>query len=184
MGLKPTASRPPKLYGLPKIHKPHVPLHPIISCIGFPTYHLSKYITSLISPLAGQTSSFIISRTHNILFECMKNIHLQPTEVMVTFDIISLFTNVPIHEAIEVIKERLLKDETLEDRTALSVDEITHLLNLCLRTTYFVYQGEFYQQEDGAAMGSPVPPLVANIYMERFEDLSLKTTLAPRIWKR
>ena len=55
-GLKPTASRPPKLYGLPKIHKLHVSLRSVVSCIGSPTYHLSKYITFLIYPLAGQTT--------------------------------------------------------------------------------------------------------------------------------
>ena len=66
---------------------------------------------------------------------------------------------------------------------ALSADQITHLLDLCLRTTSFVYKGEYYQQEDGAAMGSPVSPVVANVYMEMFEDLALKTEEVPRIWK-
>ena len=182
MKLKPTASRPPKLYGLPKVHKPTIPLRPIVSCIGAPTYQLSKFITSLISPLAGQTSSFIKNSQHFV--ESIKDLQLQPTEVMVSFDIKSLFTNVPVKEALEVIMQRLSDDDTLEDRTALSVDQVTHLLDLCLRTTYFMYQGEFYQQRDGAAMGSPVSPVVANIYMEMFEDLALRTELAPRIWRR
>ena len=54
--------------------------------------------------------------------------HLQPTEVMVSFDIKSLFTNVPIDEALRVIEQKLLEDETLEDRTALSVKQITRRL--------------------------------------------------------
>ena len=77
-----------------------------------------------------------------------------------------------------------LANELLGERTALSADQVTHLLDLCLWTTYFLYKGEYYQQGDGAAMGSPVSPVVANIYMEMFEDLALKTKLAPRIWKR
>ena len=55
--LRPTGSQPPRIYGLPKIHKPDIPLRPFVSCIGSPTYQLSKHITSLISPLAGHTSS-------------------------------------------------------------------------------------------------------------------------------
>ena len=47
---RPSGSQPPRIYGLPKIHKPEVPLRPIVSCIGTPSYRLSKYITSLISP--------------------------------------------------------------------------------------------------------------------------------------
>ena len=54
--LKPSSSRSPKLYGLLKIHKPEVPLRPIVSCIDSPTYQLAKHITTLIIPLAGQTS--------------------------------------------------------------------------------------------------------------------------------
>ena len=78
------------------------------------------------------------------------------------------------------------EDETLGDGTALTciADQVTHLLNLCLRSTYFVYRGEHYQQQDGAAMSSPVSPVVANIYMEMFEDLALRTTARLRMWRR
>ena len=104
---------------------------------------------------------------------------------MVSFDIKSLFTNVPIDGALKVIKERLNEGETLSERTALEPEQVTHLLEICLRTTYFSFRGEFYQRKDGAAMGSPVSPVVANIYMEMFEELALKTAShAPRIWKR
>ena len=78
----------------------------------------------------------------------------------------------------------LLDDESLKDRTKLTAEQVTHLLDLCLRTTYFMYWGEYYQQKDEAAMGSPVSPVVANIYMEMFQELTLRTTPAPRIWKR
>ena len=104
---------------------------------------------------------------------------------MVSFDIKSLFTNVPVDEALEVILQRLTEDETLEDRTALTPEQITHLLELCLKTTYFSFREEFFQQTDGAAMGSPVSPVVANLYMEMFEEMALSTTEPrPRVWRR
>ena len=61
--LRPTAYRPPKFYGLSKIHKPDVPLRPIVSYIGSPTYNLAKYVTRLISPLCGKTPSFVKTLT-------------------------------------------------------------------------------------------------------------------------
>ena len=116
--------------------------------------------------------------------ETIKDIKLRPNELMVSFDIKSLFMNVPIDEALELIHRLLLEDETLGDRTALTADHKTHLLSLCLRSTYFMYRGEHYQQQDGAAMGSPISPVVANIYMEMFEDLALRTTARLRMWRR
>ena len=84
-----------------------------------------------------------------------------------------------------MIQQKLEEDETLGDRTALTPDQVTKLLELCLNTTYFSFRGEFYMQTDGATMGSPVSPVVANLYMEMFEELALRTALhAPRIWKR
>ena len=56
---------------------------------------------------------------------------------------------------------------------------------MCLRSTYFSYGAEFYEQREGAAMGSPVSAVVANLYMEFFEELALESAPSrPRLWKR
>ncbi|KAI8522003.1 hypothetical protein Bbelb_017570 [Branchiostoma belcheri] len=74
-----------------------------------------------------------------------------------------------------VVKEALEADDTLADRTNLSVDQVCELLELCLGCTYFTYKGQFYQQMHGCAMGSPVSPIVVNLYMEKFENKALST---------
>ena len=92
-----------------------------------------------------------------------------------------------IAEAVQVIQQRLTQDDTLASRTTLSPDKVAELLDICLRSTYFSYDGDFYQQQEGAAMGSPVSAAVANLYMEFFEDLTLSQAPAhcrPHIWKR
>ena len=181
--IRPSGSQPPRIYGLPKIHKPEVPLRPIVSCIGAPSYHLSKHITSLISPLSGRTDSYVRNSRHFV--EIMKDVCIDADEMLVSFDVSSLFTNVPIDEAVRVIRGRLQEDETLEDRTTLSPDRVAELLEVCLRSTYFSYNGNFYEQREGAAMGSPVSAVVANLYMEFFEELALASAPAkPRLWKR
>ena len=115
----------------------------------------------------------------------MREVKLSEDESMVNFDVKSLFTNVPVDEALEVVHKGLMEDDTLMDRTVLPPQNVTHLLEMCLRTTYFKFQGSYYEQTDGAAMGSPVSPVVANIYTEMFEELALRTaTHPPRIWRR
>ena len=67
----------------------------------------------------------------------------------------------------------------------MSIKHIMDLLEFCLRSTYFIYQGKYYDQVEGAAMGSPISPIVANLYMENFELRSLNTSLNPPLmWKR
>ena len=91
----------------------------------------------------------------------------------------------PCEYAVAIIGDMLSKDDTLPDRTKLSVAQVVDLLNLCLTTTYFVYAGCFYAQREGAAMGSPVSPVVANLFMEHFEQKALATFLHPiKFWGR
>ena len=102
-----------------------------------------------------------------------------------TPDVSSLFTNVPVDEAISVIRERLRKDETLRDRTILSPERVAELLEMCLKSTYFSYGGNFYEEKEGVVMCSPVSAMVANLYVEFFEELALETApTRPRLWKR
>ena len=86
----------------------------------------------------------------------------------------------------KVVREALTKDSTLHERTDLSVDRLCELLELCLDNTYFSYGGKFYQQTHGCSMGSPVSPIISNLYMEHFERLALSTFngIRPSKWFR
>ena len=67
----------------------------------------------------------------------------------------------------------------------MKVEQIISLLKFCLKTTYFWFQGRFFEQLQGAAVGSPISPIVASLYMEDFETKAINTAeYAPRIWKR
>ena len=87
--------------------------------------------------------------------------------------------SVPIDPALNIIKDLLDKDTTLKVRTVMEVGDIILLLEFCLKNTYFSFQGQFYEQVEGAAMGSPVHPIVANLYMEYLEQKALST--APQV---
>ncbi|XP_072165865.1 uncharacterized protein [Diadema setosum] len=86
-----------------------------------------------------------------------------------------------------VAHSRLLADKDVSTRTTLSPDEVTDLLSFVLRSTYFLYNDTYYEHLEGAAMGSPVSAVVANMYMEAFEEQALEECppeTTPTIWKR
>ena len=68
----------------------------------------------------------------------------------------------------------------------LPVKDIILLLEFCLQNTYFCFQGQYYEQVEGVAMGSLVSPKVAYLYMEYFEWKALGTAThpTPKIWLR
>ena len=103
-------------------------------------------------------------------------------EELRSYDVTALYTSVPIDKALTVIKHRLEEDSTFRNRTALSPQDCIKLLDICLNCTYFVFNGQFYHQVHGAAMGSPVSPIVCNVYMEDFEARAISTAEHPPGW--
>ena len=84
---------------------------------------------------------------------------------MVSYDVEALFTSVPTKSAITIIQRKLEEDKDLHLRTTMSAKQINSLLEFCLNSTYFTFQGKFYEQVDGTAGGSPISPIVANLFM-------------------
>lgn len=161
---------PPRLYGLPKIHKEGVPLRPIVCSINSATYKVSKYIAKRLGEHVGKTSSFIKDSKHFV--GLVKSLRLTEGDMLVSFDVESLFTKVPIPETSAIIKD------ILDPKWA-------EIAEVCLRSTYFLFNGKFYEQTEGAAMGSPLSPVAANLYMESYERRALDTAqLKPSIWYR
>ena len=175
----PTGAGIPKFYGLPKIHKAGVPLRPIVSSRGSVSYNIAKELARILKPLAGRT----IYSVHNTqdFAEQMKTIKLMPDECITSYDVKALFTSVPIEPSIKIIKQHLENDKELHQRTSMSVHHITMLLEFCLKNTHFVFQGRFYEQTEGAAMGSPLSPIIANLYMEAFEEKAISTSPSPLV---
>ena len=181
--LYPTSDLPARFYGLPKIHKRDVPLRPIVSSIGNITHNSAKFLTQVLSPLVGKTDHFI--KNSKDFVDKISQLEVPPGRKMISYDVTALFTSIPVEKATEVIEKRLLNDPTLAQRCELRVDQIIALLSFCLSTTYFVYDEKFYKQKHGAAMGSSVSPVVANLYMEEFEKKALATAPnPPYLWLR
>jgi hypothetical protein len=115
----------------------------------------------------------------------LKPVNLRSSDALVSFDVVSLFTNVPVDEVLQVISSKLHNDDTLAERPVLLFEAIMELLESCLRTTYFQVDDRFFQQKDGITMGSSLSPIVSNIFMEHFEKLALDSAKhKPLLWLR
>ena len=124
-------------------------------------------------------SPHITSLAPRTLLDKPNTSKLEPEECLSSYDVSALFTSVPIDPSLNIIKDLLDKDNTLKERTVMEVGDIILLLEFCLKNTYFSFQGQFYEQVEGAAMGSPVSPIVANLYMEYLEQKALSTAPHP-----
>ena len=148
-----------------------------MSSCGSVTYGVAKELTKILKPLVGK-SPLHINSTYDFV-EQVKHINLAPGEYLSSYDGSALFMSVPVDPALEVIKDLLEKDPTLRERAVLTVEDITLLLEFCLKKTYFSFWGQFYEQVSGVAMASPVSPIVANLYMECFGQKALNTVPHP-----
>lgn len=81
-----------------------------------------------------------------------------------SFDVVSLLTNIPINEAIDVIN-------------SIADPNTYFLVKICLTSTFFSFEGELYEQTYSVTMGSPLSPIVANLFMENFESKALSSAL-------
>jgi len=123
-----------------------------VSTIDSQTYRLSKELARVLTPMAGHTSSFV-KNSSDFARRVLESM-FEEEDRMFSFDIVSLFTKVPVDEAIDIISSRLAQDNTLDERTTMPPGTICQLTKLCLSSTYFQFKDSFYEQLEGAAIGS------------------------------
>ena len=100
---------------------------------------------------------------------------------MVSFDIKSLFTNVPLVTRIDIILRRIYTNHEL---TTLTKKEMKGLLLLCTKNNHFTFNGQIYIQVDSVAMGFPLAALVGDIFMIELERLLIPNLRKIKFWRR
>jgi len=155
----------PRLYGLPKTHKSNVPVRPILSMTKTVYENVSKWLASLLKPVERCFSNFCVKDSFTFA-ESIRGIDSSATSMM-SFDVSALFTNVPVSETIRLIVDTVRKCPNL---CGIPADILSELLYKCSSNVQFLFDGQFYRQVDGVAMGSALGPLFANIFMGNLES--------------
>ena len=162
-------------HGTPKIHKTYELLpkfRPIIDTTGSPYHGVGKFLSSLLNPLT--QNDFTVKDS----FDAATRIKDIPTElfeeeyVYVSFDVESLFTNVPLKETVDIILDRVYNNNQIQ--TKLSKRSLKKLILDSCRKTTFSFNSVLYEQVDGVSMGACLGPVLANIILTELEKVKVQ----------
>ena len=119
------------------------------------------------------------SENSKVFSEYVRTLTVEEDEILVSFDVTSLYTNVPIKETLNIIKDLLEEDRNLKEKTKIPSKELLEIVEFLLIKTWFLYNGEFYKQTDGVAMGGPTSSVVAELYMQHHDKEALSSFNSP-----
>ena len=175
--LKSSYAGSPRLYGLPKIHKANI--HSIrTDCF---LYRVTN--VRIVKRIGIHFIEISINKHHvknsEEFVKSVTSIKIEETEILVSFDVISLFSKIPVDLAIKVAQKRLYKLQNLSELTKWSVNDICIGLQICLKATYLTFRKINFKQIFGIAMGSQVSVIVANLVMEDVETRAFETFAHP-----
>ena len=153
------------LYGLPKVHKANVPLRPILAAYNSPNYSIAKFLVPLLNDIS--CNQYSLRNSSKFIPEILEQ---NSNTFMTSFDVKSLFTNVTLAETIDIISNKLFPtiNTFFHGFNRLNFKK---LLELSVIDTHFTFNGKIYKQVDGMAMGSPLGPTFANIFMSFLERI-------------
>lgn len=158
-----------KMYGQIKIHKEGNPPRPVVASIQSPTYNLSKWYAEILKNVTGKTRRSIKNSTQ--FKEKMDNVRLPDGYVLVSLDVISLFTKIPKELVYLALDKNWFK---IKKHTTLPKNEFIRGIKMIMENCTFSFNGTIYEQIFGSPMGSPVSPVLADLVMEMLEDEVLK----------
>ena len=131
-------------FALPENTETRIPLRPINSCIGAPTYELSKYLASVLKHLVSETEYSV--KNAKQFAEFINDQEVADDELIVSFDVVSLFTFIPIDMAIDIIQRKLERSDGWRSHTQLTKGQVSDVLSVLLHNSYFVFEGTQYNR--------------------------------------
>ena len=165
--LKPCGNRPGIMYRLCKVHKERVtsndlpPFRPILSAIGTCTYNIAKFFVPILKDFT--LNEYIVRDSFSFCDEIQEQ---DNNLYMASFDIESLFTNIPLGETINICVNNVSGNKKRVE--GLLKKDFKQLLTLSVKSLCFVFNNVYYQQVDGVAMGSLLEPTLADLFLVIF----------------
>ena len=174
-------SQRPRMYGLPKLHKPDVPLRPILSMCHSVQHSLAKWLVKLLNPVLEFYLGFCVKDSFTFAPIICQLPFCNDSQFLVSFDIVSLFTNIHMGETICA--------DFLYRRPSTSVlpfleDVFVELMEITTKSVSFSFNEVMYYQIDGISMGSRLGPILANIFVGFHERQLFEKYPKPCIYLR
>lgn len=176
----PSNPKPASMYGLPKTHKPNIPMRPITSGIGSAPHKLAGLLAKHLSNLLGKISDAHLKNSGDLLGR-IKGTSMR-NKKMASLDVTSLFTKVPTDKAINLLREHVTPDKLV---LPIPHQDFIDLVELCINFNYFIFNQQSFKQKFGMAMGNPISAVLANLFMESLESGPFAQIIPPTVtWLR
>ena len=161
--LYPSGSAPARICGTPKMHKfsssdSFPKLRPIVSSIGTFNYNLARFLCNLLSPLVPND----YSGKDTFTFVSQIKAASLSKKILVSYDVTSLFTSITLQETIYIAINLIFNHNP---NLNITKKELKKVFLFATSQAHFIFNSKFYNQIDGVAMGSPLAPVLANIFM-------------------
>ncbi|XP_055307900.1 uncharacterized protein LOC129572021 [Sitodiplosis mosellana] len=169
----------PRLYTQLKLHKPGRKVRPITSNNNSPNEKLAQWLLSQFEAMPIKFETAAIKNTIEFV-EKTKDLVLLEGEMQVSFDVESLYPNIPIDVTLQLL-EHWLQSNQLEHEV---VRELVRLTKICMDENWFRFNDKYYRQNFGCSMGSSLSPFLANLFVSHFETTLKKEGIFPRVWLR
>ena len=173
---RPFAAVTPTLYGLPKTHKEASPCRPVLASNDCFNYKCASRLNEIFNPLRQHQTNI------KDKFEFVKQIQESSTKqnsIMVSFDVKSLFTNIPVDFVIDLILSKIYHSDLSKTFHGLTKRQLRTLLVWMTKRTIFNFYGNSYDQIDGIAMGSPIAPAFTDIFMNWIIEKTTEFSVQP-----
>ena len=160
--MRSTGGQPARLYGLAKVHKVNTPLGPVLSLPGSSYYNLNNVLAKFFEKIEGAN----IETNSLDAREILESTNLEPNENLISLDVKSLYTNVPLKEAIDIALRKLYEQA---EPPSTARKTMKRLLNMAISQVHFKCNETWYVQKDGLANGASLAVILANLWLKQYE---------------
>ena len=141
--------------------------------IGIPVYKLAKLLDLAVKPFI--PDKYILQYSTDFK-EKLHQFKFKPNQILVSFDVNSLFTNVPLNETINFIAKKFIR-ETVDEALKPPIKKISVKLLKFANQDMFIYKDKVFLKVDGVAMSSPLGDTMAKFFLADLQTRLLQQTL-------
>lgn len=156
----------PRLYGQLKLHKADRSIRPVVAFYSDPSFLLARYLATTFRLYSEFEGKFNVKSSIEFS-KALKDRTFPPGSFLFVIDVRSMYTNIPVSRAIEIMC-KILKNRSLDESF---ICQFKNLINACLARNICSFNNKTYQFPDGLPMGGPLSALVADVFMCHMEDL-------------